>query len=337
MPSRKRISLVLLVCAAAVVGALIWPRTKEPLYKGKTLKQWMNTYNAPYNPTVYGLFPRRSRRLLPERFYENGYCVGDKEADEMARRKAEASGVIRHIGTNAIPTFLEWEDTDARVAWKYKLLATLPESLRENHFINWWLVAADHYRVARALLGFPLLGSNAVAAIPELTRRMMTRSSDSGVCAGFALANMGAVALPALLGAATKTQTPNRLLGARDVGSATTAASNDISGIRVLAQCARDTDLGFATEAVMALRFLTNHPGITVLALTVGLNEPRGQVRARSAEALSHYGSEAQPAVPELLKYRNDPDPFVRQCVSNTLHGISPEALQTNSSPGSRP
>jgi HEAT repeat protein len=184
-------------------------------------------------------------------------------------------------------------------------------------------VAQNHYRVDRAIRGFSILGSNASPAVPELTRRMLTRNSNSGVSAAIALANMGGSGLPALLSALTNTRAPNRVMVARFAGSAIRVASNDTSGIVVLAQCVRDTDLAVAATAAMELGFITNQPGITVPALMEGLKEPRGHVRARSADALSNYGVQAQSALPVLLQYQNDPDPFARHCVSNALQKLA--------------
>ena len=110
---------------------------------------------------------------------------------------------------------------------------------------------------------------------------------------------------------------------ARFVGSATRIASNDTSGIVVLAQCVRNTNLAVAATAAMELGFITNRPDITIPALIDGLKEPGGQVRARSADALSNYGLQAQAAFPVLLQYQNDPDPFARQCVSNALQKLA--------------
>jgi hypothetical protein len=265
----------------------------------------MNIYCWPNNPTAGDLFRRRI-------FFEDGEA-----------RQNEAAEAVRHIGTNAIPTFLAWQDKDSRIGWKVKLLAVLPKSLQARHPIDWWLVAQDHYRVDRAIRGLTILGSNASPAVPELTRRMMTRNSDSGVSAAIALGNMGGAGLPALLSALTNAQTPNRVMVVRSAAHATRVASNDISGITVLAQCVRDTNLAVAATAAMVLGSITNQPGITVPALIEGLKEPGGQVRARSADALSNYGVQAREAVPVLLQYHNDPDAFVRQCVSNALQNLA--------------
>jgi HEAT repeat protein len=306
MHFRKRFILVPLACGLVAGLVAFLSRDAEPSYKGKTLKEWINIYCWPDNPTVTDLVPRKI-------FFEG------RDAQQNA-----AADAVRHIGTNAIPTLLDWEDKNFRVAWKFKLLAALPKSLQNRHSVNWWLVAQDHYRVERALYGFAILGSNASPAVPELTRRMMTRNSDSGVSAAIALANMGRTGLPALLSALTNTMTPNRVMVARSAASATRASSNDISGIVVLAQCVRDANPGVGCVAAIELGFITNQPGITVPALIEGLKESKGQVRARSAYALGNYGAQARSSVPALLQYENDSDLFVRQSVSNALQKLAP-------------
>lgn len=301
----KRVIFVIL--AGAVLGCFIFlTRDAEPSYQGKSLRQWMDQYCWPDNPTAADLFPRKT-------FFE-----------QSAARQNEAAQAIRQIGTNAIPTLLQWEDQDSLVAWKVKLLAGLPKVLQRWQALNWWLAAQDQYRVTRALSGFYILGVNATPAVPELTRRMQTRNSGSGVAAAAALANMGAAALPVLLSALTNSGTPNRVMVLRCAANATRAASNDISGIRILAQCVLDTNAAVGAMAAIELGSITNQPGLAVPALIAGLKQPRGQVRARCVEALANYGAQARVAVPALMPYRNDPNRFVRMAASSTLQKLAP-------------
>ena len=314
MARRKRFILALLACVATI-ALLFTFRSKnaEPSYNGKTLKQWVNLHCWPDNPTITDLFPKKAD-LKDTKTYRQDFEVRQKEAAEA----------VRQIGTNAIPTLLDWANKDYRVAWKYKLMEALPQSLQNSHSVNWWLVADDHYRGSRALTGFILLGSNATPAIPELTRRMMTRNSNSGMTAATILGNMGGPGLPALLSALTNTQTPNRVMVARSVIQATIAASNDISGIRVLAQCVQDTDRVVGSAAARGLGFITNQPDIAIPALIEGLKVPHGQVRAGSAAALGNYGAQAHSAVPALLQCQDDAEWYVRQSVSNALQKLAP-------------
>lgn len=319
MSLHKRALLALAACGVVIGMVAFLSRDTEPSYHGKTLKQWMNQYCWPHNPTATDLHPRKV-------FFE-----------DLESRQKEAADAVQHIGTNAIPALLDWADKEVSVAWKHKLLTTLPKRLQNWHPVGWWLVGRDHYRADRALRGFYILGSNAIPAVPELTHRMMTRSSDSGRIAALALANMGAAGLPALLSALTNTQAANRVMIVRSAANATRAASNDVSGILVLAQCVRDTDASVGAAAAMELGFITTRPDLTVSALADGLKVSAGQVRARSADALGNYGARARSAVPVLLLYQNDPDPFVRECVTRALQQLVFETLETNRVPTGSP
>src|SRR3954462_10859539 len=151
-PLRKRLILVLVPCAVAAAALVAFlSNDAEPSYKEKTLKQWMNIYCWPDNPTASDLVRRKS-------FLEGG-----------AARKEEAADAVRQIGTNAIGTFLEWGNRDSRIVWKLKLHAALPTILQDWRPVDWWLVLQDRYRMDRALYGFSILGSNASSAVPELT------------------------------------------------------------------------------------------------------------------------------------------------------------------------
>jgi hypothetical protein len=306
MCRHKHLLLALPACGAAIALFAFLSNDPEPSYQGKPLKQWMNIYCWPDNPTAADLFPRKT-------FFK------DRDA-----RRNEAAEAVRQIGTNAIPTFLKWADKDYRVVWKHKLWEAIPKSLQNSHSLQWWLVTQDHYRVNRALSGFYLLGSNATPAVPELTRRMMTRNSDSGITAVMTLGNMGGPGLPALLSALTNTRTPNRVMVANSAIQAISVASNDISGFVVLAQCVQDVDPGVGSTAAEGLGLIMNQPSIAIPALVEGLKVSKGQVRARSADALGNYGAQARSAVPALLEYQNDADWFVRQCVSNALQKLVP-------------
>jgi hypothetical protein len=116
---RKRFILILLACGVVVIGLVAFRSTDPgPSYQGKTLKDWMNIYCWPDNPTAVDLFPRKV-------FFEG------REA-----RQNEAADAVRHIGTNAIPTFLAWQDKDSSIGWKLKLLAVLPKRLQARHSVD---------------------------------------------------------------------------------------------------------------------------------------------------------------------------------------------------------
>src|SRR5438045_1460156 len=128
MKPGKRVLLFVLACGVAAGMIALVSGDNEPVYQGKPLKQWMNLYLWPDDPTASELFRSRVRGL-PNSFYEGRYV-----------RQSEAGEAVRHIGTNAIPTLLKWEDKDAQVAWKLKVRTKLPKRFQEWHLVGWWLM-----------------------------------------------------------------------------------------------------------------------------------------------------------------------------------------------------
>jgi HEAT repeat protein len=331
-----------IIGAGAVVAvslvALLWPGQPEPSYNGKTLTEWIKTYNWPWNPTVNDLFPRPSRPVLPATPAERrSQDYAGKEDAELKRRQREAEDAILHIGTNGIPFLLDRINEGNPVPWKMKfvpLVDKVPQLFGIRRVLGWWLVAQDNHRVGIAMSAFRLLGTNSSPALPELTRRMLTRNSSSGLMAIYALENIGSSGLRPLLSAATNNQAPNRQWIVRSllnpIGSADTNTAAE--AVTVLAQCLGDKDTRVALEAAMALAWVKVSPEIAVAALTKALADPRHEIRQRSAEALGHFGVAANPAVPTMTTLLNDSDPYVRQFTEDALRQIAPEAL-TNSPP----
>src|SRR5271169_5495899 len=74
----RRVLLILLACGLVVVlFVLVWPREREPEYKGRPLSKWIASYTAKY-------------------------------PDESSPEYREAAEAVRQIGTNAIPCLLKW-------------------------------------------------------------------------------------------------------------------------------------------------------------------------------------------------------------------------------------
>jgi len=330
--ARRAVPLVLAVGVIAAACALIGRGPKEPAYKGKTLSEWINLYNSPLNPFIYDLFPKPYP--APE-YYPRYLPIGErnrKEGEELERKRQLAADAVSQIGTNAVPILLHWLDYDMP-SWKRKLAMfrdKLPHALRGGQLVDWWLIAGDHYRIDRALMGFYLLGSNAVTAVPELTRRMSTRTSQSALWAINALANMGNDGLPPLLAALANTNAPNRPHIARFMDSQLflNLGTNARPAVQILANCVSDGDSGVAYWSIVTLGTRAIEPDICLPALIHCLDDLRPTFRGKSADSLNRFGSAALPAVPMLLAHLTDPDPYVRLSVTNALQTISPAALE---------
>jgi HEAT repeat protein len=301
------------------------------MYKGKTLSIWIKTYCNPRNCTIYDSFPRPARPLISAEEGSSGtFEFRQREAAEADRRQAEAADAVRQIGAQAVPTLLRGIDSEFPL-WKLKLAMVrdkLPRPIQGGHFVDWWLIGADNYRVLHALTGFSLLGPTASPAVPELTRRMNTRTSRSGWWAILALAKIGKDGIQPLLTALADTNALNRVLVARSMDEAIrNQGTNVLPAIQVLAKCVSDHDPGVASWSAITLGFLVAEPKISVPALIDGLSDLRADIRARSGEALGHFGPTALSAVPALLVDLNDPDRFVRTSVTNALQMIAPDVI----------
>ena len=155
------ISLACLTLALAFV--VLGIRQPQPSYQGRTLREWLVKY-----------FDDR-QQAQPEAW------ATDRQA-------------LQKMGTNAIPQLLEWVQKD-RAPWLPMLLMHVPRGL-----IYRWpgmrIVASDGML---AVFGFELLGSNAVSALPDLTR-LANNGSRPYVSfrAVQAISRLGPVAFPVL-------------------------------------------------------------------------------------------------------------------------------------------
>jgi hypothetical protein len=110
-------------------------------------------------------------------------------------RTTEVTNAVRKIGADAVPVLLAKLSARHSV-WEYRL---------DNHwgrkiFSHRWLNLADYHH-EEALLGFSILGTQAVSALPELQRICLDTNGFERV--GEALSYLGPEALPVLKAALT--------------------------------------------------------------------------------------------------------------------------------------
>lgn len=268
MSKKKRIIIVTGLLLALIVGSLLWRASgpPEPVFEGRTLTSWLDHHV----PTSAASPPYGS--------------PGWKKADEA----------IRHIGTNAIPTLLEMIRARDRPAWVVKFMDT----------VRGFGFPVRKYRHAMARheeaeYAFEMLGTNAIAAVPELIRIYEQNISPSSQrCAALSLGHIGReaqAALPALFGNFTHT----------------------------------NSDVRF--HAVSAVMNIGGEPGVVVPALTRALKDPSVNVRWNALSGLSRFGGHARPAVPEILKMLDDPGMVgtasITQQVTTALWRIAPEKI----------
>jgi len=80
--------------------------------------------------------------------------------------------------------------------------------------------------------------------------------------------------------------------------------------------------------AVRAAQILTKLGAPGLSALSSALTNRNDAIRGTLAQVIGYMGTNAQPAVPGLLKLLKDADPFVRQAATNAVRKIDPEAME---------
>jgi hypothetical protein len=139
---RKRLLITIFSFLAAVVlGALLWPRAREPEYNGVTISKWLDRW-----------------------------VDGRSEGFVFA---------ISEMGTNATP-FLLHAATYNQPRWRAWLVSSIrywPGPLVGSRCVDWVLKDKSELRAQAALVGLVALGRKAEPALPELRR--LAKSKDS--------------------------------------------------------------------------------------------------------------------------------------------------------------
>ena len=143
----RRIGMMTLVCAGALAIVLLLTPSREPVYQGHKLSWWIHQYNE----------AGRVNNL---------------------QRRAEVQSAIQQIGTNAVPTLLDWIRYD-EPSWRTHLVDRLQKSGRA--FLQkpavWRLVMGTTGSRARsAIIGFQALGPAAQPAAGELVALSASKS-----------------------------------------------------------------------------------------------------------------------------------------------------------------
>jgi len=310
MKKRPRIIAGLLFCILAVASvALLWPGEREPEYKGRTLTQWIVLHD---------------RATGAESVHKSAYDPSTLW---------EADNAVYHIGTNALPWLIKWiQSVPSRSRWRQKTadaLDKLPGELWDRTPVDSSLDDPAQTRLGVAGWGFYMLGSNANAAVPELTRLANDRALPqiSRNAAMGALTSIGEAGVPTLLAILSDRTHPNRSDAAGDIGHTRLGTNADIA-VHLLAKCVADPDTATAARAAGALGYLKIKPEVSVPALAQGLRDPRDEVRSDCAMSLSRLGELARPALPELTVALADSNRNVRISATNACRKIAPDLLK---------
>ncbi len=310
----------------AAAGLLIGlaHRTREPVYQGKTVSQWLEPASGP------GL-------------------QGAPPAIQVGPRGAPPA--IQVMGSNAVPgliSMLRCKDSTLRTkfsgwvskhAWLKSKIKLRPPAVEMQR---------------RGLSGVAALGPVAKAAIPDVVNLLTNQSSPLRWEALSALERIDwepKTAVPALL-EALKIPGPglrfeavealNRLTGDPKAIPALIAYLDDpdlsiretvLHSLQAfsrrpklaaeMAKYLTNQDAAVRAEVMDSPTYLTNDPAILVPMFSVRLRDGNSFVRSMAAFHLGEMGGRATPAVPELQEVLTDPVRNVGEAATNALWEIT--------------
>jgi hypothetical protein len=297
---RLKWPLLFLVPAAAAAALLLLSSTsreQEPSYQGKTLSQWLRTYQ------------------------------------DSRHKDQRAADAVHHIGTNALPYLLKWVDYEMPT-WRQDLLRVTagPAYALGGFRLVGLLSGEKQVRANLGLAGFEILKEEASSAVPQLSRKLgrwkLTNTSHSTLTA---LMFVGKDGLPTLITVLTNNSNPQwvRVSAAAKIGApGMTLGTNAAWMVPILANCLKDNQVAWlAAQALGAIRL---RPEIAVPALVESLEGKGGAdlvIQINCAESLGSFGIEATAAVPALKAATTSTNAVLRQNATNALLMISPHVL----------
>jgi hypothetical protein len=289
---RWRKLLILLAVLAVVVGIIVALIPREPKYQGRTLSEW-----------IKDSAPRKS-------------------PDPQTTRAIEA---VRHIGTNGLPSLLQWLNYQEPPAWKLKLLAAcakLPLWFQDRVVSHFLVDRSYQVRRRLALDGFLILGPQAAPAVPDLLKKRDPWAIG-------ALQSIGLATLKPTLGVLTNRANAPTLRAAAADWLGSIDEKIDLPRIApVLAQCVREHEPSVAKESAKALVKFGADPDLTVDFFADLLQHGDIVSRCEAAENLRLLRDRARSAIPALVNATKDPDWYVRRAAMITLFKLDPDALE---------
>jgi hypothetical protein len=270
--SRKKIVWAGLVILAPILICVFCFRSagrKEPVYKGKTLTQWLTQLDD-------GQADGISSSRLPS----------------FSSAQIEAVEGIRAIGTNALPLLME--DIHAHPAEKdtWIQLNRKLDRFTMNHFgrrsLNLADVTSEDRIRWRAAQGLSALGPLAKPAVPELSRLLFTNYFHSSIKeAAYALAGIGPEGIGVLTNAIQPTNEWSGMCAIWALGQHPATGTNVIP---FLISATTSSSEGTACGAIQVLGLFHVDREHVIPALTNALSSSNAAVRGDAARALAEFG-----------------------------------------------
>jgi len=297
---RRKVFIVLAVCAlvGAGVGAIALRLGEpEPQYHGKKLSQWLALQH---------------------------------------QRPQEVVDAVRAMGTNALPFLVKQVEYEIP-AWRMSLVrvhSKLPTWMRKDWIRAQIFPLELRMRSGQAIFGFHVLGTDAYAAIPELSRYLSgdtgrNRSASRGNAASALVAIGGPNALPPLLAAMTNQAiSEDRRMFIIEIMQNFDYHGPQLSrAVPVLIDNLQSTNESLASPAATALGHFKIDPEFCVPALSNAALSATFRIRESSIKALGEFGSAAMPALSVISNALFDSDIHIRQVATNAVLKIASSAI----------
>jgi hypothetical protein len=268
--TRKAIvSWTLLTVAVAGLAYLYSQRSGEPVYQGKPLTSWLEQYGT------------------------NHWSGNHRDLEQ------EAKAALQHIGTNAMPIYLQ--------------MMTARESLLRVKLLT--------------LAQKPWLAPFHITSVVEYRRQLDLRKT----LGSYGFVALGAEAKPfvsALIALNNATDQRTRYLAIFALSRLGPAASE---ALPEMIECLNDPDMTIRCEAATGLGEIHQEPEKSVRILRDFIEKYRTDRNNMFASedaiwSLGEFGAHAKPAVQMLLGLLNDPQEGVRNAATNALKNIDLEA-----------
>jgi hypothetical protein len=301
MRRRAQILIGLGIILLALIGAVIFSRSNEPMYEGRTLSEWMGDYHMPWGD---GLGPW----------------------DEQMRRHENASNAIVRIGPKAIPYLLKWLDYE-QPSWSVKFCDFLRNHCIKMKFGRTLLYSLESPQTIsiHSPYTFRVLGPCAEEAIPKLAILLNNPKREVAQRAGAALSTLGSKGLSPLMTALVDTSRTNRADIALCIGS---MCESGRPAIPLLIRCIKEqNNKELCACACAALSQIQPDPDLVLPDLIDSIADTKRR-NIPAIRYLEKIGPVASNAVPVLLIALRDPDPGIREYVTNALKSIDTTALE---------